>query len=301
MTRSRYYIAKLADDMISLAEQPRHVEVTGGIFGQNGPNRTDDKPFLHAHTQRGVKTYYLSWGAFFGMSESVYGPFRFVGTFISPALIAPDFRMPIDPEQPYPYKQLDYKDRHGSFMSMHGQWYFVCNDLSHSLDKQSPNSFRDTIIAYAHYYANGTIAPLVINGTGVGNYDGGAWIEAENFFRLVDKVGGAEKRQIGATAGFEVAGLRGGAELHFPNIAVSSEKTRMRLRGACADGALVEVRRLDAASSLLGRCALPAEAVGGEATCALGAPVTSAGIGLRFVGGEGGQGAGCSLDSFALW
>ena len=238
--------------MISLAEQPRHVEVTGGIFGQNGPNRTDDKPFLHAHTQRGVKTYYLSWGAFFGMSESVYGeppryrwhlgcilvkvpaislrtgPFRFVGTFISPALIAPGFRMPIDPEQPYPYKQLDYKDRHGSFMSMHGQWYFVCNDLSHSLDKQSPNSFRDTIIAYAHYYANGTIAPLVINGTGVGNYDGGAWIEAENFFRLVDTVGGAEKRQIGATAGFEVAGLRGGAELHFPNIAVGSEKTRMR-------------------------------------------------------------------------
>ena len=62
-----------------------------------------------------------------------------------------------------------------------------------------------------------------------------------------------------------------------------------------------EVRRLDAASTLLGRCALPTEAVGGEATCALGAPVTSAGIGLRFVGGEGRQGAGCSLDSFALW
>ena len=56
-----------------------------------------------------------------------------------------------------------------------------------------------------------------------------------------------------------------------------------------------------ARSSLLGRCALPVKAVGGEATCELGAPVTSAGIGLRFVGGEGGHGVGCALDSFALW
>jgi arabinoxylan arabinofuranohydrolase len=42
-----YYIAKLGDDMVSLAETPRYVTVEGVWAGQNGPNKTDDKPFLH--------------------------------------------------------------------------------------------------------------------------------------------------------------------------------------------------------------------------------------------------------------
>jgi arabinoxylan arabinofuranohydrolase len=122
-----YYIAKLNEDMISLAEQPRYIHVNNIWAGQNGPNRTDDKPFLHSHTQpaRGevpaAPRYYLSYGAFYAISDSPYGPYEFVGTFIAPAKIAPDFRMPIDPEQPW-YKQLDYKDRHGSFMTLHNQW-----------------------------------------------------------------------------------------------------------------------------------------------------------------------------------
>ena len=44
------------------------------------------------------------------------------------------------------YKQLDYKDRHGAFMEMHGQWYFSTNDLSHSADKASPNSYVKNVV-----------------------------------------------------------------------------------------------------------------------------------------------------------
>ena len=37
-------------------------------------------------------------------------------------------------------------DRILIFEALNGR-YFVCNDLSHSLDKANPNSYRDTVIA----------------------------------------------------------------------------------------------------------------------------------------------------------
>ena len=79
------------------------------------------------------------------------------------------------------------QDRHGSFFTLHGQSYFACNDRSHG----GGSGFRSTIIAYAHYRANGTIAPVRIDETGVGNYNISAtlaaglkvWtIEAEDYY-----------------------------------------------------------------------------------------------------------------------
>lgn len=83
-----YYIAKLADDMISLAEEPRHVTVTGA-YGACGANKTDDKPFIH----RQGTTYYLSWGCFYGMSSSVYGPYATQGSVVATSKIDPAFRI----------------------------------------------------------------------------------------------------------------------------------------------------------------------------------------------------------------
>lgn len=83
-----YYVTKLSKDMISLAERPRLVTVTGA-YGPCGNGRTDDKPFLHKHND----TYYLSWGCFYATSSSVYGPFVTQGAVISTAKIAPAFRM----------------------------------------------------------------------------------------------------------------------------------------------------------------------------------------------------------------
>jgi hypothetical protein len=50
-----YYIAKLGEDMISLAESLKHV-VVNGAYGPCGNGTTDDKPFIHKFNQ----TYYLS-------------------------------------------------------------------------------------------------------------------------------------------------------------------------------------------------------------------------------------------------
>ena len=57
-------------------------------YGPCGNHTTDDKPFLHK--QGGF--YYLSWGCFYGMSKSVYGPYQTKGSVIDTALIDPSFR-----------------------------------------------------------------------------------------------------------------------------------------------------------------------------------------------------------------
>jgi hypothetical protein len=42
----------------------------------------------------------------------------------------------------------DYTDRHGSFWSHGGQWYYASNDRSHSGDKGHEGSFRDTVCSH---------------------------------------------------------------------------------------------------------------------------------------------------------
>ena len=50
----------------------------------------------------------------------------------------------------------------------------ACNDRSHG----GGSAFRSTIISYVHYRANGTIAPVRIDETGVGNYNISATLAA---------------------------------------------------------------------------------------------------------------------------
>ena len=61
-----YYIARLGDDMISLAEAPKKIVLD---------DLADDKPFLHKHG--GV--YYLSWASFYATADNIYGPYTFRG------------------------------------------------------------------------------------------------------------------------------------------------------------------------------------------------------------------------------
>ncbi len=80
-----YYIARLAEDMMSLAEKPRKVSVDG---------TADDKPFIHKHN--GV--YYLSWASYYALSDNIYGPYTTRGN-------------------------LGLSQDHGSFFEWHGQWF----------------------------------------------------------------------------------------------------------------------------------------------------------------------------------
>ena len=237
-----YYMAELSEDMISFAGPMRHITVHNP-YGACGKGRTDDKPFLHKHGQ----IYYLSWGCFYATSRSLFGPYEMAGSVIDTARIAPSFRIGA-PRTPW-FMSEDYTDRHGSFLHAHGQWYFATNDRSHSGDKHHEGSYRDTVMGYVHYRHNGTMEPMVINATGVAEYDARSPIEAENFFSLK---GGrkVDLRHTGGGDGFAV-GLQAqtdGSELLYPRVS-SLPRTRNAtfvMRCASAAEGLAYGRRDDA-------------------------------------------------------
>jgi arabinoxylan arabinofuranohydrolase len=134
-----YFIMRLGEDMMSLAEDPQPVVVRNptGPYGA----KTDDKPFLHFFNGN----YYLSWGCFYGMSDSVYGPFDYKGSVINTTFIDPAFRMNRT-DGPW-YGWEDLADRHGSFFeNTGGQWFYSSNDRSHSSDTAHPAVYRDTVL-----------------------------------------------------------------------------------------------------------------------------------------------------------
>ena len=191
-----FYLARFNDDMISFADAPRELKIDRKV-GPYGEGKTDDKPFLH---KRGGK-YYLSWGCYYAMADSPYGPYTYKGSVIVPESAAPKFRT-----------STLTADRHGSFFEFHGQWYFICNDFSRP---GSSGYFRDSILSYVHYRDDGEIAPIRITAIGVGQYDAAAGpVEAEDFF----EVAGGDTREC-PSGGFEVRGLSDGSHLLYPNVA----------------------------------------------------------------------------------
>ena len=159
-----YYIAKLNEDMVSLAEKPRKIDV-GNPEGPFAKGLTDDKPFLH---RRG-RFYYLSWGSYYGIGLSPYGPFDCKGPLFLPENVAKPFlndaaiRAPYAPPPQFrPKNWLNY-DRHGSFFEWRDRWFFACNDQSHP--GTSPH-FRRSVLCEVFYRPDGTIAPLELTGAG---------------------------------------------------------------------------------------------------------------------------------------
>lgn len=211
----QYYIARLGDDLVSFAEPFRHVTILNAT-GPYGPNSTDDKPFLALIN--GV--YYLSWGAFYATGASPYGPFTYRGAFFDTAALSPPFRMNSTYNASAWWTNEDLADRHGSFFTAHGQWYFAANDRSHSPDKKYPHYYRDVVAGYVHIRTDGSIAPIVIDATGVGQYDAAAGVEAENFFELAPAgvPGGPAKWEHPATGAFGVRGLGAASRLRYPRV-----------------------------------------------------------------------------------
>ena len=83
-----YYVAKLNPDLVTLAEAPRGPLVVHDAFGPFGPGKLDDKAFMHKRFGR----YYLSWGCFYGIGDSPYGPFEYMGVIYDNQYVAPSFR-----------------------------------------------------------------------------------------------------------------------------------------------------------------------------------------------------------------
>ena len=232
-----YYIARLGDDMISLAEKPRRIEVINPT-GPFGLGRTDDKPFMH---RRG-EFYYLSWGSYYAMGASPYGPFTTVGALLEKANVDPVFlddsgmRGPQAPPPQYRPKDWLNFDRHGSFFDLRGQSYFACNDQSGP--GQNP-LFRNSVLCYAHYRSDGTIAPLRLTEQGVGRHNlakGIAAIEYSSLSGGLKYMGGntpSVRLEKNGEIGFDrVSGL--GGDLVVDASALTHEaQLELRVDGKC--------------------------------------------------------------------
>jgi arabinoxylan arabinofuranohydrolase len=151
-----YRIARLNEDMISLAEEPK--DLTHTTVAWNG-----DGGFLHK--RNGI--YYLNGhGTKYSTATNIYGPYTYRGTF---------------------YKK--WVDHPGIF-SWNNQTYcaFGAPDVG--------THFRKTHLTYVHYKANGDMfADGYIGDSfiGVGQYDCSKKIEAEWYFAASD---GTDKREF---------------------------------------------------------------------------------------------------------
>ena len=238
-----FYIARLNDDMISLAETPRKIKLDQ-IMGPYGSGKTDDKPFLHKRNGK----YYLSWGCYYAMSDNVYGPYVYKGSVIIKDRVAKEFQ---DTSTHDSYDFITY-DRHGSFFEMHNQWYYIYNDQS--LPGSTPY-FRNSVISYVHYRNNGEMEPVYLDTLGVGRYTAALPpLQAENYFNVV----GANKREC-SEGGFEICDIHDGSYLLYPNVMNLRPKSMISFHLACGNpaGGAIEIRANSINGKLLGLCKIP--------------------------------------------
>jgi len=226
-----YFIAKLGADGLFLAEKARPLEIKDA-FGPYGQDKTDDKPSLHK--RNGL--YYLSWSSFYAVSENVYGPYRYRGSVVDAAHISPKFRSD--------RTQLHY-DRHGNFFQFNRQWYYVANDYS---QPDRTRYFRDAVMGYVHYRANGDIAPVRIDEVGVGQYDASRGeIEAEDYF---DLRGGATVGEC-PFGGFELR-MGNGSAVRYPNIRNVPANATISISLWSKSGCTLEIREEKPDGRILG-------------------------------------------------
>jgi arabinoxylan arabinofuranohydrolase len=153
-----YKIARLNEDMISLAEEPKELTHTTVAWKGDGGN-------LHKHN--GI--YYLNGhGTSYSTATNIYGPYTYRGTFY--------------------FKWVD----HPMVFSWNNQTFctFGTGDVG--------RLFRKTHLTYAHYKANGEIATSKEVGEsfiGVGQYDCAKKIQAEWYFAASD---GTKKQELDA-------------------------------------------------------------------------------------------------------
>lgn len=237
-----YYIARLNEDMISLAETPRRIIINNphGPYNQDGKNEekpTDDKPFMHLHNGK----YYLSWGCFYAMSDNIYGPFEYKGSIIDSSSFAKGYDTPTWPNG-------FLQGRHGSFFDWHNQSYFAYCDISQTGNRY----FRDTFVSYIHYKENGEIAVIRIDGIGVGEYDANSGpIEAENYF-----LSEGLKKHESTCGSFGMGNIDENDYLIFPNIYNLNNKSHIEFKCINNKECTIEIYENSPKGKLLQTCVL---------------------------------------------
>ncbi|MEN8965274.1 MAG: family 43 glycosylhydrolase [Polaribacter sp.] len=185
-----FHITKLNEDMISVAETPKPIQIIGDAW--NKAPHWMDKNYIFKHKD----TYYLSWGRDYAISKNIYGPYHCVGTVGNG------------------YNLSEYA--HGSFFNWKGQFYHIwCYYLKKGF------KFRESIITYCHINDDGEI----VTDTnfldqhfknGVGQYNA-SWdkIEAEWFY---EKSSAAMHKTGNKENGFTLSNIKNGDWVRFSNL-----------------------------------------------------------------------------------
>ena len=214
----QYYVARLNEDMISLAETPRPIEIVNGW--------ANDANWVH---KRGGVYYLNSHGGEYATADSIYGPYTYRGKFSHDATVD-----------------------HGTFFTYHNQTYFTYGIPNNWGEPNLDLFFRTTKIVYAHYRDNGDICvDEFIQEAGVGQYDA-AWpvIKGEWYFAASDGVYKKENAD-----GFELRGFTDGAYVYFQHIRGMHQNAGLCLRGVCGQTPCqIEVRENSPFGSVLGCC-----------------------------------------------
>jgi hypothetical protein len=224
-----YYIARLNEDMISLAEKPRKIYFEGNV----DVLYNDDKPNLHKYN--GI--YYLSSGSHYAISKNIYGPYTKIGNsgFGKFGLTA---------------------QAHGNYFMWNNQWFHTWCKFHLGKDVAR---YRESYITYVHYKKDGSMVDdtLLLSKhfeNGVGQYNAN-WdkIEAEWYM-------GGDKIQKGETVdGFEVSACYGNGYLSFPNVYDLKENATFIVKLNPHIGGTLEIRSGSLDGPLLGTVDVQAE------------------------------------------
>jgi hypothetical protein len=209
-----YHIAQLNEDMTSLAEEPKRIDIQGSEW-ERAPEWMD-KNFIFKYDS----LYYLSWGRDYATAANIYGPYTCQGKVGEGHGLSPY--------------------AHGSFFWWKGQFYHIwCYYIRPGF------KYRESILTYCHIDDDGRI----VTDTdfldqhfshGVARYQAD-WerIEAEWYYEIF----GTAEKSGDRTNGFILEQLRPGDWVHFSNMAFDPNRTRFSARlNAQGSPASLEVR-----------------------------------------------------------
>lgn len=224
-----YQIAKLNNDMLSLAEAPRDL-VTAAKFGFGDAGRARDHSYFHKHGN----LYYLSCANVYATSKNIYGPYSELKNTGGPL-------------------------GHSSYADYNGQSYLAWEN---TCDPFGNRAYRQVMMTYFHYTDRGEMVVDVnfIKGgkhyeAGVGNYRA-SWdsIQAEWFFKKSD---GLQKKQS-PDGGFEIQNSRNNDFLNFPSMKDMPQNATISFNlSSKRGGGKIEVRQGSPTGTLLGTCRIP--------------------------------------------
>ena len=216
----KYYIARLNEDMISLAEEPRPIELINGW--------ENDAPQM---TKRDGVYYLSSHEGAYATANNIYGPYTFRGKCCDDA----------------------YVD-HGTFFTLHNQTYLAYGvPETHQTNQPEDRFYRTTKMVYAHFKDNGEIVTdEFIKSVGVAQYDAN-WdsIKGEWFFAASDGIFKKENE-----GGLEIRGIKNNSYLYFQNVNNMRQNAKLSLRVSNGSGkpCSIEIREGSPFGKLLGFC-----------------------------------------------